>query len=169
MTVRSPRVGVPLLWLCGPMAVGKTTVGHRVFQDVAASVPAAYVDVDQLGLLFPLPPGDPGKDHIKVAALAAVWPEYLAAGARCVVVSGGVGSRRELAAHTDPLPGAVVTAVRLRLAVDEVARRFVARGGILADRLPDALREVGELEGSDGLALAAAAVAARAAAGGWPG
>ncbi len=59
-----------------------------------------------------------------------------------------------------------------------MARRFVARGGILADRLPDALREVGELEGSDvadvvvdvdGLALAAAAVAVRAAAGGWPG
>ena len=41
-----------VLWLCGTTGVGKSTVGYRVYVDVLRSgIPAAYVDVDQVGLL----------------------------------------------------------------------------------------------------------------------
>ncbi len=64
----SPEPRVPdrtpgeILWLCGPAAVGKSTVGWLVYQQIRrAGVGAAFVDLDQIGFHRPVPPRRPGK------------------------------------------------------------------------------------------------------------
>jgi hypothetical protein len=70
-----------ILWLCGPTAVGKSTVGWQVYQQVRrAGVAAAYVDLDQIGFYRPVSTGDPGNHRLKAANLAAVWHEFRPAG-----------------------------------------------------------------------------------------
>lgn len=173
----TPAVPARVLWLTGPMGVGKSTVGHAAFVEVSRSHPAAYVDVDQVGMRFPVPPDDPGHDRLKADALAALWPAHLRAGVRRLVVSGGVGTRADLRVAAAGFAGAAVTTVRLRLPAEEVRRRFAARGGTLADRLAEAVAEVAAFEASDvadvvvdtaGLTPDAAARAVLTAAGeGW--
>ena len=71
-----------ILWLCGPAAVGKSTVGWQVYQQLRqAGVNAAFVDLDQIGFHRPIPDGDPGNHRLKAANLAAVWREFRAGGA----------------------------------------------------------------------------------------
>lgn len=41
---------VPVLWLCGPPAVGKSTIGFEAYiRTLGDSVPAAYIDLAQIG------------------------------------------------------------------------------------------------------------------------
>lgn len=94
---------IPVLWLCGPPGVGKTTVAWELYRQLTRSgVPAGCVDVDQLGICYPEPPGDPGRHRLQAANLAAVLPGYQAAGARCLVVSGVVDAAHGV--HVERLP-----------------------------------------------------------------
>ena len=73
------------------MAAGKSTAGWRLFHELAATGQAvAYVDVDQLGMLYPDDQNDPEGHTLKCAALDALVPGYVAAGAQVLVVSGVV-------------------------------------------------------------------------------
>ena len=46
----------PVLWLCGPSGVGKTSVGYALFEQLSdAGTAVAYVDLDQLRLCYPAP------------------------------------------------------------------------------------------------------------------
>ena len=47
---------LPVLWICGAPATGKSTVAWRLFGDV-----------DQLGMLYPAPEGDADRHLVKVA------------------------------------------------------------------------------------------------------
>ena len=47
------------------------------------------MDLDQLGLCYPAPDDDPVNHRVKAHNLAAVWPVYRAAGARCLIAVGG--------------------------------------------------------------------------------
>lgn len=86
---------LPVLWLCGPPGVGKTSVGWEIYSRLAdEGVPAGYVDVDQLGICHPDPAFDPGRHALKAADLDAAVARFRAAGARCVVVSGAVEADR---------------------------------------------------------------------------
>jgi predicted ABC-type ATPase len=118
---------VPVLWLCGPAGVGKSTVSWQLFTELSrAGVQVAFADTDQLGMCFPPPLEDPTCEHLKARNVGAMIPNYQAAGAKCVIFGGSVdpvaGVRREL------MPGADVTVVRLRAEHEEVVRRFVERG-----------------------------------------
>lgn len=56
------EAAIPVLWLCGPVGVGKTTVGWEIYsQMIASGVEAAYLDIDQLGICYPEPASDPGR------------------------------------------------------------------------------------------------------------
>ncbi|MFI9815549.1 AAA family ATPase [Saccharothrix variisporea] len=103
---------VPVLWLCGPPGVGKSTVGWALHQRLRDSgVAAAYVDLDQLGICYPEPPSDPGRHRMQARNLDLVVAHLGAAGARCVVVAGVVDVTSGVPA--DLLPHATVTLGRL--------------------------------------------------------
>jgi len=122
---------IPVLWVTGPAGVGKSTVSWQLFTELASSgTRAAFIDADQLCMCYPAPPGDPGRDRIRVRNASAVIGNYRAAGARCVIVNGVVdpalGVQRDLIEH------ATVMVCRLRTDPDEVVRRLAGtdqRGG----------------------------------------
>ena len=130
---------IPLLWLCGPSGVGKTTAGWAIYRQLRdAGIDAAYVDIDQLGMCYPEPSSDPDRHRMKEHNLDAVLANFGTAGAKCVVASGVVdvvnGVQRDL------IPHAELTLCRLRADRDELRQRFVGRGSYL-DQVEVTLRD----------------------------
>uniref|UniRef100_UPI000AD08546 AAA family ATPase n=1 Tax=Streptomyces sp. SBT349 TaxID=1580539 RepID=UPI000AD08546 len=144
VVVPSRAEPVPVLWLCGPPGVGKTTVAWEIHQRLRADgVEAGFVDIDQVGMCFPEPEGDPGRHRMQAENLGAVVDGFRAAGATCVVVSGVVDAARGV--HADLVPGAALTVCRLRAGREELRRRFLGRPG--GDgQVEDVLREADALD-----------------------
>src|SRR3954463_11744114 len=132
---------VPVLWVCGPCGVGKTTVGWEIFSQLnSVGVRVGYIDIDQLGMCYPTPAEDPHNHRAKVANVAAAVATFRAAGARCVVVSGTVDVDQ---AHTyaDQTPGAALTFCRLSIDRDGLRTRLAERGwggGMLEEAMQEA-------------------------------
>jgi len=122
----------PVLWLCGPPGVGKSTIGWHIRHRLTG---AAFVDIDQLGMCYPEPPADPGRHLLKASNLAAVLDGFRAAGVRCVVVAGVVDPA--LGVRRDLIPNAELTAVWLRAGRGDLDRRLDGRPG--HPPLPDEL------------------------------
>ncbi|NUT96796.1 MAG: AAA family ATPase [Saccharothrix sp.] len=117
---------VPVVWLCGPPGVGKSTVGWALHQRLRDSgVAAAFVDLDQLGICYPEPPSDPGRHRMQARNLDAVVTHLAATGVRCVVVSGVVDVTRGVPA--DLLPHAATTLCRLDVDPAVLRGRLAAR------------------------------------------
>ena len=125
---------IPVLWICGPSGIGKTTVAWELF---TRNPGVAYVDIDQLGMCYPPSFTYAGLHTMKARNLAAILPHYAAAGAGGVIVSGVVDV-------ADGIPRDLLPTVRLcRLTVShaELERRYHARGvrlEMLAQALDDA-------------------------------
>jgi hypothetical protein len=127
-TVPTPVPG-EILWLCGPAAVGKSTVGWQVYQQVRrAGVNAAFVDLDQIGFRRPVATGDPGDHRLKAANLAAVWRTFRAGGAACLIAVGPLDRPEDVLPYTAALPAATVTLCRLRAGREVLADRVARRG-----------------------------------------
>ncbi|GAA1280735.1 hypothetical protein Psi02_67110 [Planotetraspora silvatica] len=122
-------VPVPVLWLCGATAVGKSTVGYEIFMQVyRTGVRAAYVDVKQIGALRPVADDDVDSHRLKARNLAAVWAGHRAAGAQCLVVSGEAGSDDIVRGYAELLPGTALTVCRLHAGPETLAERVAQRG-----------------------------------------
>jgi hypothetical protein len=120
---------VPVLWLYGADAVGKTTVAWEVYASLTGrGVPAAYVDTDYLG--FGPPTADPDPSSLVAANLRAMWPSFAAVGATCLVVSGVVVSPEQRVRYSEAIPGTELTLVRLRASAETLAARIMRRGRI---------------------------------------
>ncbi|MET9018386.1 hypothetical protein ABZV93_00235 [Actinopolymorpha sp. NPDC004070] len=120
---------VPILLLSGPPGVGKTTVAWEIFgQLVDSGDHPALVDLDLLGACWPVPEDDPHNERMKARNLGAVWRNYQAAGARCVLAAGVIESRDHLALYADAVPHAVPVLGRLRAGQQELTARIVRRG-----------------------------------------
>ena len=166
---------IPVLWLCGPPGIGKSTVGWEIFTQLTqAGIEAGYVDIDQLGMCYPEPAPDPGRHRMKAQNLGAVAANYRAAGARCVIVSGVVDPGRGV--HASLIPRAAVTVCQLRAGRDELRQRFLGRGE-QAGLLDDVLSQADAMDASDvadvcvdvsGLPAAEAARLVRERTAGWP-
>jgi adenylylsulfate kinase-like enzyme len=166
----------PVLWLCGPPGVGKTTAGWELFRQLTeAGTPAGYVDIDQLGMCYPESAADPDRHLMKTQNLGAVLDGFRAAGARCVVVSGVVhpvyGVDREL------LPQAELTLCQLWSGKDELRQRYLGREG-RTDLVASVLRDAEDMDAStfadlrvdtSGLPAAEVVRVLRERTGGWPG
>lgn len=120
---------VPVLWLCGPPAVGKSTVGFEVFLRVLGDgFPAAYVDLAQIGFCRPAPADDPDHHRLKTHHLGRIWEAFREAGARCLVVSGNAADQKTVSRYTAAIPSAVWTVCRLRARQDTIEERIALRG-----------------------------------------
>ncbi|MEU9171598.1 AAA family ATPase [Streptomyces sp. NPDC048420] len=138
--------GFPVLWLCGPPGVGKTTVAWEVYSHlIRAGIESGFVDIDQLGICYPEPAGDPGRHRMKARNVDAVVTGFRAAGARCLVVSGVVDPA--CGVHVDQIPQAAVTVCRLRADREVLRQRFTGRGGP-AELVDEVLREADALDAS---------------------
>jgi hypothetical protein len=116
-----------ILWLCGPTAVGKSTVGFSVYgQANSRGIHTAFVDLDQIG--FTRPSEDPANHRLKAANLAALWPAFRAAGAEQLVVVGPVKHADEVAIYTKALPAATFTLCRLHADRATLGERVRQRG-----------------------------------------
>src|SRR5262245_11761057 len=113
MASRSPSPAVAehlqVLWICGPPGVGKSTVAWAIFTHLrGAETPVAYIDIDQLGMCYPEPAGDPTRNLMKARNLAAAAETFRAQGAEVLVVSGvsrNHGHPRMLAKPSQPTSG----------------------------------------------------------------
>ncbi|MFD9889261.1 AAA family ATPase [Amycolatopsis sp. NPDC059027] len=187
---------LPLLWLCGPQGVGKSAVGWEIFADLLRSgAKTAYVDLAQLGFLRPISDGDPDNHTLKARSLGALWANFRAAGARCLIVSGGVTGQAAVRRYAAAVPGTKLTVCRLHAGPAELTERILRRGrgegppipgdelkGLPAEALhrlaERAAREADDLEragigdfrvDTDGLSTGDVARLVRARAGEWPG
>jgi len=170
---------VPVLWICGPAGVGKSTVSWRLYAELAtAGVHVAFADTDQLCMCYPAPPGDPGRQHVKALNVGSLITNFRTAGARCLIVNGVLDPA---GLETGLLPDADVTICRLRADADVVAGRFIAKHG-QRDGMDELLAEVrDEVRAMDDSSFADACVdtthipagsvadLVRAACEGWPG
>ena len=121
--------GGQVLLLCGPVGVGKSTIGFQLYlRCVRAGLTAGYIDLDQIGFLMPHPDGDPRNHRLKAQNLAGIWRTYHAAGARHLVMTGPIENQAVLHAYRAALPSAVVTACRLHAGPAELSRRIMTRG-----------------------------------------
>jgi RecA/RadA recombinase len=130
---------LPVLWLCGPAGVGKSTASWQLYTELAAAgAHIAFADSDQLCMCYPAPPADPGRQHVKALNTGALVENFREAGAQCLVVNGVLGPA---GLETELLPDAEVTICRLRARRDEIHRRFAARHQQLDD-MDRTLREI---------------------------
>ena len=118
-----------LLWLCGPTAVGKSTVGWQVYQQASqAGLHTAFLDLQQIGFLRPDAPADPHGQRLKARNLARIWPNFRAAGARHLVIVGRIESQAALDHYRAEVPAAAHTVCRLRADRQVLAERVTFRG-----------------------------------------
>lgn len=118
---------LPVFWVTGAAGVGKSAAAWALWRRLAAEgVVAAYVDIDQLGMVDPLPDDDPWAHRVKATALDVLLPGYRAFGAQVVIVSGVVdvdaGPRAQLSRPDD------LTLVALDPSPEELRRRLADRG-----------------------------------------
>ena len=168
---------IPLLWLCGPSGVGKSTVGWQLFSQLTrAGIRIGYLDIDQLGMCYPAPTSDPERHRIKARNLGGMVTTFEAAGAHCVLVSGVVDEVHGVRSYIDQIPQTALTVCRLRIDHDLLAERLVSRG-LRPHQVDAALREAAILDHSDfadacidtsGLPVSEVIRLVREQAGGWP-
>ncbi len=91
-----PAAAGPVALVTGPIGVGKSTIGFRLYQRcLQARLTAGYVDLGQIGFVQPADAGDPGHHRLKARNLAAIWRNYRAAGATHLVAVGAIGSQAD--------------------------------------------------------------------------
>lgn len=106
-----------VLRLAGAPGVGKSTVAWAIAERLAADgVPTGYLDIDQLGMCYPAPPGDPDRWILKETALARLAVRFRDAGVERLVVSG-------VADPSQPPPVNGHPTLSLWLDADEETRR----------------------------------------------
>ena len=143
LRVHGPRLRV--IWICGAAGAGKSVAAWALFEALAtAGRRVAYVDIDQLGMLYPAADADLGRHSLKAEALAALAPGYVAAQAQVLVVSGVVdvdtGPGTALAQDVDltlcllsPDPAALRERILARGRDEADAEEAVAEDAVLRD------------------------------------
>ena len=116
------------LWLCGPPGVGKSTVGYELFVAIyRTGRQAAYVDADQVGMCYPAPSDDPHNHTLKALNVGAVWRNFRAADAQCLIVSGAIRSDEELRLFREQLTDLSLLVCRLGVGKEELRARLEMR------------------------------------------
>jgi hypothetical protein len=149
-TLPAPPSRVPILWLYGADAVGKSTIAWEIYTCLTSrSVPTAHIDTDYLGFCSPQ-----FSDRARLVELnvAAMWPNFAAAGARCLIVSGIVISAAHRKRFEAAIPDGQLTLCRLRADPETIRARIVRRaqgeagcsGRVLSASALEGLRAYGD-------------------------
>ncbi len=135
---------VPLLIISGSLGAGKTTVLNEASDLLAqAGIPHAAIDLDTLAVMHPR--HDPHGERLAFANLAAVWPNYAAAGAERLIIARVVEDRAELDRYREAVPGAQPVVCRLTAPVAVMHERLrVREPGMFQEQ---ALVRAAELDG----------------------
>jgi hypothetical protein len=119
----------PILWLCGPTGVGKSTAGFGLYMKhvLGRKIPGAFVDLDQIGFYRPAPSGIRVNHRMRAQILAATWRTFRAAGAQCLTMVGPADDESAINTYAEALPSATITVCRLHAGRDELTRRIMSR------------------------------------------
>jgi adenylylsulfate kinase-like enzyme len=126
-----------VLLITGTVASGKTSVALEIGEIMPSNgIPVAVVDIDWLGRAWL------GSDHrsveqLRLRNLAAVWPNYLAAGIMHFVLAHAVRSSEDVNAVREALPEADLRVFRLSVSSQAVTERLKRRdtGRVLEEHL----------------------------------
>ena len=138
----------PVLVLCGPTGVGKSTVGWHVFQRMTrAGITTAFVDLGQLGFLYLAKEKPIDKHLVQARTASAMWSTFKAAGARALVLNGSIRSDDGVASYISSFQNAARTVCQLLAAETELTDRIGHRAAGDGPRLAgDALIGIGPKE-----------------------
>lgn len=140
----------PILWLCGPTGVGKSTVGFSAYLAlVRQGLRVGYVDIDQIGFY-----NHGGLDHrLRARNLSSLWKTFRSMGADALVAVGPIQDQAEGTIYEDALLGATFTWCRLHAGREQLTKRIMSRrqggswpqpGDPLRGRSTDQLRRVAD-------------------------
>ena len=119
---------IPTIVITGPVGVGKTAVSTAMSDLlIAANEPHALIDMDTLRMSYPRPAHDRFHMALGLRNLAALWANYRAAGAECLILADVVESQADADAYRLAVPNAEVTVVRLLASRDALWRRLAQR------------------------------------------
>jgi adenylylsulfate kinase-like enzyme len=120
----------PVLWICGPLGSGKSTIGRMVFQRLLdKGIRALFLDLQQIGFYGPPDPADLENHRVKARNLGAI---VSATSASAAVVTGRVETEDVVRMYSEQLPsGTVLALARLRANRDTLHEHLNlrARGG----------------------------------------
>ena len=110
----SPEPPYDVVLLNGTVGAGKTTTA-RALSDLERSAGRAHavVDLDQVRLLYPPPPGDPFQHEVELANLRDLTRNYRSAGAARMILAGVVEDASELSRYAEALGSGRVLLCRL--------------------------------------------------------
>lgn len=119
---------IPVLLVTGPPGVGQTTVAAEVSELLdQTEITHAFVDVDSLRWYYPRPAHDRFRIQLAMKNLAAIWANFQAAGATCLILADVVESRDDLERYRMAVPGAKIVVVRLQASLPALAERLGRR------------------------------------------
>lgn len=118
----APKVkGTPVLIISGTIGAGKSTIALEVSRILGERGDLhALIDLDHLGTMVPAPAQDLRNVELTMHNLAAIWPNYRAAGVRRAVIASVVQSRDDLAQFRRAIPNAALAVVELRAAPESL-------------------------------------------------
>jgi chloramphenicol 3-O-phosphotransferase len=132
--------------ISGTLGAGKTRVAEELRDLVAErGSRCAVIDLDWLCQLDPSPENDPYNDRLGFANLAAIWPNYTAAGIDYLILARVVEDRGDRKRYLRAMPGASVAIVR-------VVASSPVRQQRLRQRMPEGQWLDGHLARTDQLA-----------------
>lgn len=119
---------VHVVIVTGPVGAGKTTTMWTLGELLsAATVPHAVLDVDEVRAFHPTPPDDRFGLRLGRRNTAAVTANYLAEGARVLVLADVIEHSGDVDDYRRMLPGAEITVVRLYVPMETIFRRLETR------------------------------------------
>ncbi len=148
-----PAVEIRVLLLTGTIGVGKTTLAEAISEELHEQERRhALIDLDWLGQVYPLPDGhQPYSYQLALENLAAIWSNFIKAGAERAVVAGTILDREQLDRFRRAVGRGRVT-VALVWAPEEMVKERIAkrdRGALLGDFLSRSAAVAAEIEAAD--------------------
>ena len=130
---------IPVLFVTGPVGVGKTAVLHEAdVLLIEEHARHATVELEDIARCW-TKPVETSRASFVYRNLAALWSNFAAAGASRLLLSGLIEHRSEVQRVREAVPAAIVTVVRLHAPLAVLEERI---------RLREPASPEGELEGA---------------------